>query len=50
MGEPKFRSVKITQEIRSFAAQGMADKSKEFKDLGGEIYLKEEQVPTRSGD
>jgi phosphomethylpyrimidine synthase len=47
---PKFCSMKITQEIRDFAAQGMADKSKEFKELGGEIYLKEEQVPANSGD
>ncbi len=47
---PKFCSMKITQEIRDFAAQGMADKSKEFKDLGGEIYLKEEQVPADAGD
>jgi len=44
---PKFCSMKISQEIR---ASGMADKSKEFKALGSEIYLTEEQVPASSGD
>ena len=36
---PKFCSTKITQEVREFAAQGMADKSKEFKQVGGELYI-----------
>ncbi|MDE2593373.1 MAG: phosphomethylpyrimidine synthase ThiC [Burkholderiales bacterium] len=36
---PKFCSMKITQEVRDFAAQGMADKSKEFKQVGGELYI-----------
>ncbi len=36
---PKFCSMKITQEVREFAAQGMADKSKEFKQVGGELYI-----------
>jgi phosphomethylpyrimidine synthase len=46
---PKFCSMKITQEIRDFAAQGMAEKSKEFKESGGEIYLKEERGSAPSG-
>ncbi len=47
---PKFCSMKITQEVRDFAAKqgvgesealsrGMADKSKEFKQVGGELYI-----------
>ena len=47
---PKFCSMKITQEVREFAAQnglsegealdqGMAIKSQEFKTAGGEIYI-----------
>jgi phosphomethylpyrimidine synthase len=47
---PKFCSMKITQEVREFAAQqgvaeslalekGMAEKSAEFKAAGGEFYI-----------
>ncbi|PRD56125.1 phosphomethylpyrimidine synthase ThiC [Sphingobacterium gobiense] len=36
---PKFCSMKITQEIRDVAKQGMAEKSKEFVEQGKEIYL-----------
>ncbi|MBJ6368170.1 phosphomethylpyrimidine synthase ThiC [Snuella sedimenti] len=47
---PKFCSMKISQEVRDFAAEndivdnevvekGMAEKSKEFKDKGSEVYL-----------
>lgn len=42
---PKFCSMKITQEVRDFAAKkkeiedGMAEKSKEFVEMGGKIYL-----------
>ncbi|HET8868820.1 MAG TPA: phosphomethylpyrimidine synthase ThiC [Aquabacterium sp.] len=36
---PKFCSMKITQEVRDFAAQGMAAKSEEFKQVGGELYI-----------
>ena len=36
---PKFCSMKITQEVREFAAKGMAEKSEEFKRGGGEIYI-----------
>jgi phosphomethylpyrimidine synthase len=47
---PKFCSMKITQDVREFAAQkglseqealtrGMAEKSEQFKAKGGEIYI-----------
>jgi len=47
---PKFCSMKISQEVRDFAAEneikgdevfakGMAEKSQEFKDKGSEVYL-----------
>ena len=36
---PKFCSMKITQEIRDSAAQGMREKSQEFIAQGKEIYL-----------
>jgi phosphomethylpyrimidine synthase len=35
---PKFCSMKITQEIRDSAAQGMFDKSEEFRMQGSELY------------
>ena len=38
---PKFCSMKITQEIRAAAQAGMEEKSKEFKEMGSEIYLPE---------
>jgi phosphomethylpyrimidine synthase len=34
--------MKITQEIRAAAEAGMEAKSKEFRDGGGEIYLKDQ--------
>ena len=48
---PKFCSMKITQEVREYAAQkeiddkealmnGMKEKSEEFKDKGSNIYVK----------
>lgn len=36
---PKFCSMKITQEIREAAQNGMLDKSKEFVQSGKEIYI-----------
>jgi phosphomethylpyrimidine synthase len=36
---PKFCSMKISQEIRAAAEQGMAEKSEAFRAAGGEIYL-----------
>jgi phosphomethylpyrimidine synthase len=37
---PKFCSMKITQEIRDMAEQGLADMSAAFLDRGGELYVK----------
>jgi phosphomethylpyrimidine synthase len=38
---PKFCSMKITQEVRDYAAaqEGMAAKSAEFRASGSEIYI-----------
>ncbi len=36
---PKFCSMKITQEVREFAAQGMQDKAQEFRGAGSELYV-----------
>jgi phosphomethylpyrimidine synthase len=36
---PKFCSMKITQDLREYAQSGMAEKSKEFKAGGGELYI-----------
>lgn len=36
---PKFCSMKITQEVREFAARGMGEKSAEFRAAGGELYV-----------
>jgi phosphomethylpyrimidine synthase len=35
---PQFCSMKITQEVRDYAAKGMAEKSDEFKKSGSKIY------------
>jgi phosphomethylpyrimidine synthase len=39
---PKFCSMELTQQVRAMAAEGMAEKSREFLDKGGAIYLKQE--------
>ncbi len=36
---PKFCSMKITQDVRDYVANGMDKKSDEFKDQGSEIYI-----------
>jgi phosphomethylpyrimidine synthase len=38
---PKFCSMRITQDLRDLARQeaGMADKSREFRSLGSELYV-----------
>ncbi|MCO7223866.1 phosphomethylpyrimidine synthase ThiC [Pleionea sp. CnH1-48] len=38
---PKFCSMKITQEVREYAEKGMQEKSQEFKQQGGDIYIKQ---------
>jgi phosphomethylpyrimidine synthase len=35
---PKFCSMKISQEVREYAQKGMEEKSRAFRDEGGEIY------------
>jgi phosphomethylpyrimidine synthase len=47
---PKFCSMKISQEIRASAEAGMQEKSREFKESGSEIYLKEEAPAPQAGD
>ena len=37
---PKFCSMELTQQVRAMAEDGMAEKSREFLDKGGAIYLK----------
>jgi phosphomethylpyrimidine synthase len=47
---PKFCSMKITQDVRDYAAtlndkeQGMAQMSKKFIDMGSEVYVDAEAV------
>ena len=36
---PKFCSMKITQEVREFAQQGLQEKAAEFNRAGGELYV-----------
>ncbi|MFT4195577.1 MAG: hypothetical protein QM614_13120, partial [Ottowia sp.] len=36
---PKYCSMKITQEVRDYAAQGMAERSREFLAGGGEMHV-----------
>ncbi|HEX7966486.1 MAG TPA: phosphomethylpyrimidine synthase ThiC [Gammaproteobacteria bacterium] len=38
---PHFCSMKITQDVREYAEKGMAEKSKEFRERGGELYERE---------
>ncbi|MDB4966774.1 MAG: phosphomethylpyrimidine synthase [Myxococcales bacterium] len=35
---PNFCSMKLTEDVRKIAAEGMQEKAKEFRDKGGEIY------------
>ena len=36
---PHFCSMKITQEVREYAERGMAEKSREFREQGVEVYV-----------
>ena len=40
---PKFCSMELTQQVRTMAEAGMAEKSREFRDKGGVIYVKPQQ-------
>ncbi|MDP6262681.1 MAG: phosphomethylpyrimidine synthase ThiC, partial [Rhodospirillales bacterium] len=42
---PRFCSMKITQDVRDYARKGMAGKSREFIEGGGEIYRKAASGP-----
>jgi phosphomethylpyrimidine synthase len=39
---PKFCSMELTQQVRAMADAGMAEKAREFRGKGSEIYLKQE--------
>jgi phosphomethylpyrimidine synthase len=51
---PKFCSMKITQDVRDYAAtlndkeQGMASMSKKFIDMGAEVYVDQAAVVKES--
>src|SRR5262249_16364980 len=51
---PKFCSMKITQDVRDYAAalndkeQGMAQMSKKFLDMGGQVYVDKAAVEDRN--
>jgi phosphomethylpyrimidine synthase len=36
---PAFCSMKLTEDVRQMAEDGMAEKSREFREKGGELYL-----------
>jgi len=42
---PRFCSMKITEEVREYAKQGMQQKSKEFAQRGGELHVDAAQAP-----
>ena len=50
---PKFCSMKITQDVRDYAAklndkeQGMADMSEKFKEMGEDLYIDADQLPDK---
>ena len=41
---PKFCSMKITQDVRDYAAKGMAEMSEKFRALGSEVYVDASRV------
>jgi phosphomethylpyrimidine synthase len=41
---PKFCSMKITQEVRDYAAQGMADMADTYRRSGGGVYQPTEEI------
>jgi phosphomethylpyrimidine synthase len=47
---PKFCSMEITQQIRDYAASGMAEKSEEFLKQGAAIYRDEQGLPREAAD
>jgi len=47
---PHFCSMKITQEVREFAEQGMKEKAEEFAAAGGELYVPVQEQAGVAGD
>jgi phosphomethylpyrimidine synthase len=47
---PKFCSMKITQEVRDYAAKGMDDMSKVFKETGGEVYQDKSKLEEKANE
>ena len=47
---PKFCSMKITQEVRDYAAKGMDDMSERFHNSGGEIYVESDEAVAASNE
>jgi phosphomethylpyrimidine synthase len=45
---PKFCSMKITQEVREYAASGMAEMSDTFRASGGQIYQDADKIKAKS--
>ncbi len=45
---PKFCSMKITQEVREYAASGMAQMSETFRETGGKIYQPADKAAERA--
>ncbi len=45
---PKFCSMKLTQEVRDLAAAGLAEKSAEFRESGGQVYVPVEALSGKS--
>jgi len=46
---PHFCSMKITQDVREYAARGMAEKAAEFMESGAEVYVETAEAVT-AGD
>jgi phosphomethylpyrimidine synthase len=40
---PKFCSMELTAQVRQMAAEGMEEKSREFREKGGAIYVQTRQ-------
>jgi phosphomethylpyrimidine synthase len=45
---PKFCSMKITQDVRDYAASGMAEMAQAFKDTGGQIYQDKDKLAAKA--
>jgi phosphomethylpyrimidine synthase len=50
MCRPKFCSMRITQELRAAAEAGMQEKSREFREMGSEVYVEQAAPEVTAGD